>query len=65
MFLSVADSVVVGSVLVAVVFCCFGFLLVDFLVVVVANQFWMKASNKKRGFEYIGTKRVMIKKEYQ
>lgn len=36
-------------------------LLVDFLVVVVANQFWMKASNKKRGFEYIGTKRVIIK----
>ena len=46
-------------------FCCwFGFLLVDFLVVVVANEFGMKASNKKRVFEYIGTKRVIIKTRY-
>lgn len=30
---------------------------------VVANQFWMKASNKKRVFEYIGTKRVIINKK--
>lgn len=64
MFLSVAGLSSLAPFLLLCFFCCwFGFLLVDFLVVVVANEFGMKASNKKRVFEYMGTKRVIIRKK--